>query len=89
MVRDRFLVTPLACGWQVIHQSKTHGRYATHCEAALAAMLLAQMASEVGIYAEVVIEAGNGTQRGWPIPTHPRAEASLAAQIVVVDPAGR
>lgn len=57
MVRDRFLASPLACGWQVIHQTQTHGPYTTHCEATLAAMLLAQIASEVGMNAEVVFEA--------------------------------
>jgi hypothetical protein len=72
MVRGRFLVTPLACGWQVLHETKSHGPYTTHCEAALAAMLLAQIASEVGIYAEVVIEADARHTAGSADP-HTRA----------------
>lgn len=56
MVRDRFLVTPSACGWQVIHQAETHGSYARHCAAALAAMLLAEIASEGVIHTSVVLK---------------------------------
>ena len=56
MVRHRFLVAQLARGWQVTHQTKTYGPYTTHCEATLAAMLLAQIVSEVGISADVVLE---------------------------------
>ena len=56
MARQRFLVAQLARGWQVSHQTKTYGPYTTHCEATLAAMLLAQIASEVGISVEVVLE---------------------------------
>lgn len=37
-------------------QAKTYGPYTTHCEAAVAAMLLAQIASEVGTSAEVVLQ---------------------------------
>lgn len=72
MVRGRFLVTPLACGWQVLHETKSHGPYTTHCEAALAAMLLAQIASEVGIHAEVVIEKDAGQTAGPADPHHMR-----------------
>lgn len=74
MVRDRFLVTPLACGWQVIHQASTYGRYTTHCEAALAAMLLAQIASEAGIHAEVVLETDTRKPAGL---THPRTTETV------------
>jgi hypothetical protein len=56
MVQHRFLVAPLGRGWQVRHQTKTYGPYTTHCEATLAAMLLAQIASEVGISADVVLQ---------------------------------
>ena len=60
MVRQRFLVAQLGRRWQVTHLTKTYGPYTTHCEATLAAMLLAQIASEVGIPVEVVLEP-NGT----------------------------
>ena len=56
MTRQRFLVAQLGRGWQVSHQAKTYGPYTTHCEATLAAMLLAQIASEVGISADVVLQ---------------------------------
>lgn len=60
MVRQRFLVAQLGRGWQVTHQAKTYGPYTTHCEATLAAMLLAQIACEVGISAEVVLQLNGG-----------------------------
>ena len=81
MVGDSFCVTQLAWGWQVTYQAKVVGLYETHCQATLAAMLLAQIASEGGISADVVLVPKGAVPRGI-LARHtfsPAPEFTLAA----------